>query len=196
MKRWDNLKYWVLLLLFIWYYHHHIHIYIYIFIYTYIYDNMYIYISICRFLFCQRCENSKCYIYSGGKFLCRSLEAVIFCFLVSFSEVYSLFNIQSYFKLVKKFIQQIWVSFLFSSKYVKGIHDNIHSRSTLYFILFTDVWWKIHDFQFQAVHTQRYFSNISRHWIHNSSSEQSVKLFLSFFLSFFLFHFQQGSNKT
>ena len=72
----------------------------------------------------------------------------------------------------------------------------IISTPDLCFILFTDVWWKIHDFQFQAVHIQRYFSNISRHWIHNSSSEQLVKLFLSFFLSFFLFHFQQGSNKT
>ena len=90
---------------------------------------MYIYgtFSICRFLFCQRFENSKCYIYSGGRFLCRSLEAVILCFLASFSAVYSSFDIQSYFKLVDKFIQQIWVSFLFSSKYDEGIHDNIHS---------------------------------------------------------------------
>ena len=78
------------------------HIYIYIYIYMYIYGTF----SICRFLFCQCCENSKCYIYSGGRFLCRSLdlEAVIFCFLVSFSAVYSSFNIQSYFKLVKKII--------------------------------------------------------------------------------------------
>ena len=75
------------------------------------------------------CNNSKCYIYSGGRFLRRSLEAVIFCFLVSFSAVYSSFDIQSYFKLVNKFIQQIWVSFLFSSKYDEGIHDNIHFRS-------------------------------------------------------------------
>ena len=68
----------------------------------------------------------------------------------------------------------------------------ILSTPDLCFILFTDVWWKIHDFQFQPVHIRRYFSNISRHWIHNSSLEQLVKLFLSFFL----FHFQQGSNKT
>ena len=59
--------------------------------------------------FRQCCENSKCYIYSGGRFLCRSLEAVIFCFLVSFSAVYSSVDIRSYFKLVNKFIQQIWV---------------------------------------------------------------------------------------
>jgi len=55
---------------------------------------------ICRFLFRQCCENSKCYIYSGGRFLCRSLEAVIFCCLISFSAVYSSFDIQSYFQLV------------------------------------------------------------------------------------------------
>ena len=97
---------------------------------TYIYGTF----SICRFLFCQRCNNSKCYIHSGGRFLCRSLEAVIFCFLVSFSAVYSSFDIQSYFKLVNKFIQQIWVSFLFSSKYDEGIHDNIHSRSVFHSI--------------------------------------------------------------
>ena len=48
--------------------------------------------------------------------------------------VYSLFNIQSYFKLVNKFIQQIWVSFLISSKYDEGIHDNIHSRSVFHSI--------------------------------------------------------------
>ena len=48
--------------------------------------------------------------------------------------VYSLFNIQSYFKLVNKFIQQIWVSFLFSSKYDEGIHDIIHSRSVFHSI--------------------------------------------------------------
>ena len=74
------------------------------------------------------------YLSSGGRFLCHSLEAVIFCFLVSFSAVYSLFDIQSYFKLVNKFIQQIWVSFLFSSKYDEGIHDNIHSRSVFHSI--------------------------------------------------------------
>ena len=91
-----------------------IYIHIYLYIHTYIYGTF----SICRVLFCQRFENSNCYIYSGGRFLCRSLEAVIFCFLVSFSAVYSSFDIQSYFKLVKKFIQQIWVSFLFSSKYI------------------------------------------------------------------------------
>ena len=67
----------------------------------------------------------------------------------------------------------------------------IISTSGLCFILFTDVWWKIHDFQFQAVHIQRYFSNISRHWIHDSFSEQSVKLFLSFFL----FHFNRVTTK-
>ena len=57
----------------------------------------------------------------------------------------------------------------------------IISTPDLCFILFTDVWWKKHDFQFQPVHIRRYFSNISRHWIHNSFSEQLVKLFLSFF---------------
>ena len=57
-------------------------------------------------------------IYSGGRFHCRSLEAVLLCFLVSLSAVYCLFNIQSYFKLVSKFIQQIWVSFLISLKYI------------------------------------------------------------------------------
>ena len=100
---------------------------------TYVYIYIYRTFSICRFLFCQRCNNSKCYKYSGGRFLCRSLEAVIFCFLVSFSVVYSLqlFDIQSYFKLVNKFIQQVWVSFLFSSKYDEGIHDNIHSTILL-----------------------------------------------------------------
>ena len=88
-KRRDNFKCWVLLLLFsLVLSSSHTH--------TYIYGTF----SICRFLFCQCCENSKCYIYSGGRFLCRSLEAVIFCFLVSFSAVYSLFDIQSYFQLV------------------------------------------------------------------------------------------------
>ena len=36
----------------------------------------------------------------GGRFHCRSLEALIFCFLVSFSAVYSSVNIQSYFQLL------------------------------------------------------------------------------------------------
>ena len=76
--------------------------------------------------------------YSGGRFLCRSLDAVIFCFLVSFSAVYSSVNIQSYFKLVNKFIQQIWVSFLFSSKYDEGIHNNIHSRHCIQSFFFSE----------------------------------------------------------
>ena len=118
------------------------------------------------------------------------LRLSYFVFLSAFQQFILCSTSNHMLKLVNKFIQQIWVSFLISSKYDEGIHDTIHSRSVFHSI--HDVWWKIHDFQFQAVHTRRYFSNISRHWIHNSTSEQLVKLFLSFFL----FHFQQSSNKT
>jgi len=133
-------------------------------------------------LFCQCCNNSKCYVHSGGKFLCCSLEAVIFCFLVSFSAVYSLFNMQSYFKLVNKFIQQIWVSFLISSKYDEGIHDNIHSRSVFHSIhgcMVKDTWLpvpgcshpKIFLKYFQTLDSQFFFRTIS----------QTISFFLSFF---------------
>ena len=74
--------------------------------------------------------------------------------------------------------------------YDEGIHDNIHSRSVFHSIhgcMVKETWLPV-----QAVQIRRHFSNISRHWIHNSSLEQLVKLFLAFFL----FHFQQGSNKT
>ena len=152
---------------------------------THIY--IYIYIpgtfSICRFLFCQRCENLKCYMYSGGRFLCYLLEAVIFCFLVSFSAVYSSVDIQSwsYFKLVNKFIQQIWVSFLFSSKYDEGIHDIIHSRSVFHSIhgcMVKDTWLpvpgcshpKIFLKHFQTLDSQLFFRTIS----------QTISFFLSF----------------
>ena len=74
------------------------------------------------------------YTLEGDFSVARYVEAVIFCFLVSFSAVYSKFDIQSYFKLVDKFIQQIWVSFLFSSKYDEGIHNNIHFRSVFHSI--------------------------------------------------------------
>ena len=39
----------------------------------------------------------------------------------------------------------------------------IISMPGLSFILYTDEWYKIHDFQFQAVHIRRFFSNIFRH---------------------------------
>ena len=186
-KRRDNFKCWVLLLLFslvLSSSHTHTH--------THICMYMYGTFSICRFLFCQRCKNSKCYTYSGGRFLCCLLEAVIFCFLVSFSAVYSTFDIQSYFKLVDNFIQQIYMGIisLFIEVCQEGIHDNIHSRSVFHSIhgcMVKETWLPV-----QAVHIRRHFSNISGHWIHNSCSEQLVKLFLSLFV----FHFQQGSNKT
>jgi len=112
--------------------------------------------------------------------------------------IWNILNLQFILRSTSNHISSL-LTILFN-KY--GYHFSFHrsmmkeftilSTPDLCFILFTDVWWKIHDFQFQPVHIRRYFSNISRHWIHNSSLEQLVKLFLSFFL----FHFQQGSNKT
>ena len=137
-------------------------------------------------------------IYSGGRFLCHSLEAVIFCFLVSFSAVYSSFDIQSYFKLVNKFIQQIWVSFLFSSKYDEGIHNDIHSRSLFHSIhrcMVKDTWIpvpgcshpKIFLKYFQTLDSQFFFRTIS----------QTISFFLSFFLSFCLsFSFPTGFQQN
>ena len=140
--------------------------------------------SICRFLFLSTMRESKMLdIYSGGRFLCRLLEDVIFCFLVSFSAVYSSFDIQSYFKPVNKFIQQIWVSFLFSSKYDEGIQDNIHSRSVFHSIhgcMVKDTWLPVPGcshpeiflkyFQTLQLDSQFFFRTIS----------QTISLFRSF----------------
>ena len=43
-------------------------------------------VFICRFNFRQHCGHSRCYIHFGGRFFCLSLEAVMFCFLVSFQQ--------------------------------------------------------------------------------------------------------------
>ena len=160
-------------------------IYIYIYIYMYIWNILNLQISFLSTLQ----EFKMLHIYPGGRFLCRSLESVIFCFLVSCSAVYSSFDIQSYFKLVNKFIQQIWVSFLFSSKYDEGIHDNIHSRSVFHYIhgcMVKDAWLPVPGCSHPKIFL-KYFQTLDWQFFFRTISQT---------ISFFLFHFQNGSNKT
>ena len=74
--------------------------------------------------------------------------------------------------LLKKLFNKYGYHFSFHRSMMKEF--TIMSTPDLHRISFySPVYGKIHDFQFQAVHIRRYFSNISRHWIHNSSSSQN-----------------------
>ena len=86
------------------------------------------------------------YIYSGGRFLCCSLEAVIFCFLVSFQQ----FILRSTSNHISSLLTNLFNKYGYHCSFRRSMMKGFTVISTphLCFILFMDVWWKIHDFQF------------------------------------------------
>ena len=131
-------------------------------------------VFIWRFIFCQHCRHSRCYIYFRGRFFLSLAGGRHVLFSCQFSAVYLSFDIQS-------------ICSFNTYGYYFSFHRCMMKESTIV---------SSPDFQFQLLT----FNDISQVFRVESSDIRCIIILslrtISRSFSFFLFHFQKGYNKT